>query len=225
MTAYRHIDSTQTPPSMIQSGRDPGRRHPAGRHRRAARRPAGRARRPVRGGDAGQRRRGADHASEAADRQAAARPLRPDLGAQPAVARPVGAAARGVGGGHRRSGGQAPGGQRRRGPLPPGQAGAWPVAGASAARAGGDPRSDRVSLLPWQASQARRGGHRDVGGDPSAVEGDPDGAGEIHLPHLREHHPTAGAVPPDRARPRRAGAAGDDPGGQVRSAFAAEPAE
>ena len=39
---------------------------------------------------------------------------------------------------------------------------------------------------------------------PAQLQGDPDGAGEVHLPGLRDDHPAAGAVPSDRARPRRA---------------------
>ena len=35
-----------------------------------------------------------------------------------------------------------------------------------------------------QAVQAGRRHHRDFGGDPAAVEGDPDGAREVHLPGL-----------------------------------------
>ena len=39
-----------------------------------------------------------------------------------------------------------------------------------------------------QAVEARRGRHRDAGGDPAPVEGDPDGAREVLLPGLRDDH-------------------------------------
>jgi transposase len=39
-------------------------------------------------------------------------------------------------------------------------------------------------LLRRQARQARRDDHRDPGGRAAAMEGDPDGSGEVHLPRL-----------------------------------------
>jgi Transposase C of IS166 homeodomain len=56
------------------------------------------------------------------------------------------------------------------------KAGAGALSGASAARAGGGPGTDRVPLLRRQARQARRDHHRDVGGRAAAMEGDPDRA-------------------------------------------------
>jgi transposase len=41
------------------------------------------------------------------------------------------------------------------------------------------------------------------------MEGDPDRAGEVLLPTLRDDHSTAGAVPPDRARAGRSEPAGN----------------
>ncbi len=67
---------------------------------------------------------------------------------------------------------------------------------ASAARAGDRARPDGLSVLRRQAPvQAGRGRHRDAGGDPAPVEGDPACAREVHLPGLREDQPRTGAVP------------------------------
>ena len=71
--------------------------------------------------------------------------------------------------------------------------------------------------------QARRGCHRDAGGDPAPLEGGPDRAGEVHLPGLRADQPAAGAVPSDAAGLGRPEPAGDDPLREVRPAPAAEP--
>jgi len=57
-------------------------------------------------------------------------------------------------------------------------------AGASAARACGDRRPRRLSLLRRQAGQARRGCHRDLGGGAAPVEGHPDGPRAVLLPQL-----------------------------------------
>jgi multidrug efflux pump subunit AcrA (membrane-fusion protein) len=69
-----------------------------------------------------------------------------------------------------------------------------------------------LSLL-WfgEAVEARRGHHRDAGGDPAAVEGDPDGAGKVLVPGMREDHATAGTLPRDAAWLCRAEPAGHDP--------------
>ena len=78
--------------------------------------------------------------------------------------------------------------------------GAQALPGAPAARAGGRPRADLLRGLRLGADrQARRGRHRDAGGDPAALEGDPDGPREVCLPGLRADQPAAGAVPPDAA--------------------------
>ena len=84
--------------------------------------------------------------------------------------------------------------------------------------------ADQLPLLRRQAHQAGRERHRDAGGDPAAVEGDTDGAREVHLPVVREDHAAAGAVPCDRARLGRPEPAGDDAVREVRQASAAEPA-
>ena len=97
---------------------------------------------------------------------------------------------------------------------------------ASAARARRHRRAGELPLLRLgQAVEAGRGRHRDAGGDPAPVEGDPDGAREVLVPGLRDDHAAAGAVPCDAARLCRAEPAGDDPVREVRPAPAAEPAE
>ena len=78
----------------------------------------------------------------------------------------------------------------------PQPSGAQAVSGTSAARAGDRAGTDRVPVLRLgQARQDRRGHHRDAGGDPAPVEGDPARPREVHLPGLREDQPAAGAVP------------------------------
>src|SRR6266481_3249432 len=57
------------------------------------------------------------------------------------------------------------------------------------------------------------------------MEGDPDGAGEVHLPVLREDHPATGAVPCHCPRPCRSEPTGDDPLCQIRPASAAQSAK
>ncbi len=79
--------------------------------------------------------------------------------------------------------------------------------------------------LRRQAGQARRGHHRDTGNRPAPMEGDPDGAGEVHLPILREDHPATGAVPCHCPRPCRSKPTGDDPLCQIRPAPAAQSAK
>ena len=50
-------------------------------------------------------------------------------------------------------------------------------------------RAGELSLLRVdEAVEAGRGHHRDAGGDPAAMEGDPDGAGEVLVPGLRDDH-------------------------------------
>src|SRR6266404_5788784 len=130
--------------------------------------------------------RGADRAYEAGDRQAPARTVRPVFRARPQGARSVGVAARGTGSRDQRerSHTRGQGGRRRREELRPPAAGARPLTGPSAARAGRYSGSLRVSGLRRQAGQARRGYYRDTGNRPAPMEGDPDGAGEGHLPLL-----------------------------------------
>src|SRR5882672_1161087 len=57
------------------------------------------------------------------------------------------------------------------------------------------------------------------------MEGDPDGAGEVHLPILREDHPATGAVPCHCPRPCWSEPTGDDPLCQIRPAPAAQSAK
>ena len=151
-------------------------------------------------------RRGDDRASEADDRQAAARSVRPIFRARSQGHRPAGAATRGSG--SRR--GRAIGRHRARntrlsGPgLHPAPAGASAVTSASAARAGGHPGALRLSSLRRQAIQARRGRDRDAGGGATPVEGDPDRSREVQLPVMPEDHPAA----PHPSTPSRGGAPG-----------------
>ena len=148
-------------------------------------------------------------------------------------ARAARAAACRVGGGciAGRSGGAARQRRRRRAQkvadagLRTAQAGAPAVAGASAARAHRLSVAVGVPVLRRCPAQARRGRDRDAGAGPAPVEGDPARAREVLLPVLRGDHPAAGAVASDRARPRRARAAGAYPVRQVRPASAAQPPE
>ena len=57
------------------------------------------------------------------------------------------------------------------------------VPGASASRAGDRAGTCGLRLLRRRAAvQARRGHHRDAGGDPEILEGDPARPREVHLP-------------------------------------------
>ena len=71
-----------------------------------------------------------------------------------------------------------------------------PFPEAPASRAGGGAGADCLRLL-WvgAAVEDRRGHHRDARGDPTPLEGDPDGAGEVHVSGLRDDLAAAGAVP------------------------------
>ena len=73
--------------------------------------------------------------------------------------------------------------------------------------------------------QAGRGHHRDAGGDPAPVEGDPERAGEVHLPGLARRSPSRRRRSIDRPRLGRAGLLAMILFEQVRQAPAAEPAE
>ena len=48
------------------------------------------------------------------------------------------------------------------------------------------------------------------------MESDPDGAREVRVPGVRDHHPTTGTVPSDRPGPCGTEPAGDDPGREIR---------
>src|SRR5262245_53432532 len=76
-----------------------------------------------------------------------------------------------------------------------------------------------------EAGEAGRGHHRDAGGDPAPVEGDPDGAREVLVPGVRDDHAAARAVPCDATRLCRPQPAGHGPVREVRPASAVEPAE
>ena len=127
-----------------------------------------------------------------------------------AAARSDGAGVRGTGelghrGRARRRAGRGQDHECRR--LHPQAPGAPALPRASAARAGGRAGTDGLPVLRQPAAaQAGRGRHRDAGGDPAAMEGDPACPREVHLPRLREDQPGAGAVPCDRraAGPARA---------------------
>ena len=59
----------------------------------------------------------------------------------------------------------------------------------SSSRARGDRPADGMRMLRRQSpAQARRGCDAHAGIAASSVEGDRDGAGEVHLPGLREDH-------------------------------------
>ena len=73
------------------------------------------------------------------------------------------------------------------------------------------------------AVQAWRGHHRDIGGHPKVLEGDPARPGEVLLPGLREDHPGPGTVPRDREGLGRAQPAGDGVVREVWPASAAQP--
>ena len=83
--------------------------------------------------------------------------------------------------------------------LPASTPGPQALSGAPAARARGDRGSDRMFLLRLGPSRedgrgrraivrhwSKNNGERNAGGDPSAVEGDPDRPREVHLPPLRD---------------------------------------
>ena len=112
--------------------RDLRHRRPARRHRDAAGGAGGRAGGQAVGRGTGDGCGGDDRPPQAAHRQAAARPVRPDLGAQPQAARPAGAAARGTGGGCRRGRRRADRASRARAAPCPRKADAWAAAAASA---------------------------------------------------------------------------------------------
>ena len=91
-------------------------------------------------------------------------------------------------------------------------------------RARGDRSADGMRML-WRQSpaQTRRGRDANAGNAASPVEGDRDGAGEVHLPRLREDHASAGAVPCHREGMGGAEPPGHDHVREVRSASASEP--
>jgi hypothetical protein len=74
------------------------------------------------------------------------------------------------------------------------------------------------------AVQARRGHHRDAGGGPEILEGDPARPREVHLPGLREDQSGPGTLPRHRPRLGWTEPAGDGAVREVWSASAAQPA-
>ena len=72
-----------------------------------------------------------------------------------------------------------------------------------------------VSSLPPDScpycGSAKLSKHRDAGGGPAAVEGDPNGAGKVLVPGMLEDHATAGALPRHAARLCRAEPVGHHP--------------
>ena len=99
------------------------------------------------------------------------------------------------------------------------------VPGSSASRTDNCAGTCGVRLL-WRiaAIQAWRGHHRDTGGHPKVLEGDPARPGEVLLPGLREDQPGTGAVPRDREGLGRTQPAGDGAVREVWPAPAAQPA-
>src|SRR5260370_17483980 len=84
------------------------------------------------------------------------------------------------------------------------QAFAQPIPQPFAARARRHRGAGELSLLRvGETVEAGGGHHRDIGGDPTSVEGDPDGPGEVLVPGLRDDHAAAGPVPPHAPRPLR----------------------
>ncbi len=79
--------------------------------------------------------------------------------------------------------------------------------------------------LLWRhaAEQAGRGRHRDAGGDPAPVEGDPDRAREALVPGLRDHRSGTGTLPRSAPRLGWPQPSGHGRVREVRSASAAEP--
>jgi Transposase C of IS166 homeodomain len=95
------------------------------------------------------------------------------------------------------------------------------VPGSSAARTRRHPGAGELPVLRVEeAGEAGRGHHRDAGGDPAPVEGDPDGAREVLVPGVRDDHAAAGAVPCDATRLCRPQPAGHGPVREVRPASA-----
>ena len=172
-------------------------------------------------------RHGADRPAEAADRQTGAPGLRATIGALGAADRSIGARVRRAGSRRhgRRTGGGDSGRQDDDGRRIYAQAPrAQHVPRSSSPRARGDRSADGMRMLRRQSpAQARRGRDPDAGNAASPVEGDRDGAGEVHLPRLREDHASAGAVPCHREGMGGPEPAGDDRVREVRSASALEP--
>src|SRR5579875_2374093 len=96
----------------------------------------------------------------------------------------------------------------------------------SATRARRHPGAGELCLLPLiEAGEAWRGHHRDAGGDPAPVEGNPDGARDVLVPELRDDHAAGGTLPRDAARLWRPRPAVRDPVRAVQAAPAVEPSE
>ena len=84
------------------------------------------------------------------------------------------------------------------------------VPGSSAPRTPDRAGARDLQLLRRIAAvQAWRGHHRDTGGYPEVLEGDPACPGEVQLPGLREDQPGASALPRDREGQGRAQSSGN----------------
>lgn len=94
-----------------------------------------------------------------------------------------------------------------------------------ASRAGDRAGTCGVCLL-WRraAVQTRRGHHRDAGGGPEVLEGDPARPREVYLSRLREDQPGPSAFPRHRSRLGGSQPFGDGAVREVRPAPAPEPA-
>ena len=162
-------------------------------------------------------------------REAPARQVRGVVRARPQAARPVGTRVEELVATAAEDAARADLAEEKGRPGPrdtPPQAVARPAPRAPAARAGGASRPQRPARAAAASSPSwARTITETLEVIPRAVEGDPDSAGEVHLPLLRGDHPAAGTVPPHRPRPGGAEPAGDDPGGEVRPAPAPEPPE
>src|SRR6516162_9889107 len=83
-----------------------------------------------------------------------------------------------------------------------------------------------MSLLRVGAAvEARRKRYLDAGGDPTPVQGNRHGPGEVQLPRLRRDHATAGTVPCDATGLHWTSASGNDPVRQVWPTSAAKSTE
>ncbi len=87
------------------------------------------------------------------------------------------------------------------------------------------PRSWPARAATRPTVEARRGHHRNAGGDPAAVKGDPDGSRTLFLPEMRDVHATADAVSYNPTKLCRPKPARDGAVREVRATLAAEPAE
>ena len=183
------------------------------------------------GGERGAIPRAVDREAQVHDQEAAARSVRPILGAWRA-ARSARASTRRFGGGCGASGYGGPNSSRGGEREDDGAVVRTAPAGSPSAARASAARTDRLSgalslpvLRRYDIAQDRRGRDRDAGAHSAPVEGDPACAREVLLPSLRSDQPAAGAVAPDRPWARRAEATRPYPVLQVRPASAAQPSK